>query len=304
MIDNLDSKIIQDSEFLGDLLVDSNMLTGEPGRCTTEVGKRALDIYYQFEDKPEKIKFGDVQDLVISEGTQIGNARDYLAHVSNTGGVFRSMVKILEKTRPNLDLPHPDVAYVIGLIHDLNATYSDYAKGGQQSKEFDQFLLAKRLGWVVVEEQVSMHSDYLGGIKLMFEGADFPMKEAYAEMTEVLRGDGPLSYNAIESQFAGYLAGMERPHLMLLTVSDYIENGKPHFNAASFEQDFDARAGDIIWRYHGKAKSEGKLPSLLGQALVNGGIERIGHYKDIVLSLLNNDKEKIEELKETTKLFR
>jgi hypothetical protein len=301
---NIDPRIISDTEFLAELLVDSGMINGDTRTCTTDVGKRAIEIYQQFEDNPRKITFGQIQDLTLEKGSQIGMKGPYLSHVQNTGGVFRSLVLLLGKIHPDLDLPHPDVAYAAGLIHDLNATFSDYAKGGQQSKEFDEYLLAKRCGWENVASQVAMHSDYLGGVRLMAEGADFPKKEAYTDMIAMLQGDGPLSYEAIFKEFEAYMHGTDRLHLLLLTVSDYMEMGKPFFNQDSFDPDFEARSQDIMWRYHGKAVSEAKTPSLLGQALVDGGLERVGLYKGIVSTLINNDKVKIEQLRETTNFFK
>ena len=302
--EGLQDRIKKDSEFLAYLLVDPNIISGKPLQCKTEVGKRALDVYYQFEENPKKISFGDTQDLVYSEGSQISNPGKYLAHINSTGGILRSLIISLEKIHPSLNLPHPDVAYAVGLTHDLNAIFSDYEKGGQQSKEFDAYILAKRIGWEKIAGEVAMHSDYLGAIKLMAQGADFPKKEAYSEMIRVLQGDGPLSYKAIETEFTGYLAGTDKLHLILLTVSDYIENGYPHFDAEKFDENFELRSKDILWRYHGKAKSERKTPSLVGQALVNGGMERIGSYKNIVTTLLSNDQKGIEELCATTMFFK
>jgi hypothetical protein len=299
----VDERIIQDTEFLADLLIDPNIINGELSQCTAEVGKKALDIYYRFEENPTKITFGDIQDLVTSTDSQIGHPGPYLAHILNTGGVFRSLVKTLEKIHPTLKLPHPNVAFATGLIHDLNATFSDYSVGSQQSKEFDQFILAKRLGWKKVADDVSLHSDYLGGIRLMAADVDFPKKKAYKAMTEMLKGDGPLSYTAIAKKFKRYIEGKDRLCLMLLTVADYSENGKPYFNLPHFNADFNDRTQDILWRYYGKAQSEGKVPSLLGQALANGGIERIETYKNIVSVLLNDDKIEVEKLKEETTFF-
>ncbi len=113
-----------DIDFLAELLIDPGMVTEEPN---TEVGKRALKIYHQFEDDPSKITFGMLQDTVSSASTQIGNPRPYLAHISNTAGILRSLVIQLGKLHPTLTLPHPDTAYAMGLVHDLNATFSNYA---------------------------------------------------------------------------------------------------------------------------------------------------------------------------------
>ncbi len=299
------TKITRDAEkALDGLLIDSGMLSGNTQLCTTEVGKKALHIFRQFEADPTKIRFSDLQDLVYSEGTQIGQPGNYLSHVSNTGGILRSLVVQLEKIHQGrLKIPHPDVARSMGLSHDLNATFSNYAVGGQQSKEFDEFLLARSLGLPLIAENVALHSDYLGGIRLMTEGADFSKKAAYSGMIQVLKGDGPLSYNAIEEEFRAYLDGRDRLHLLLLTVSDYMENGQPHFDVGKFDENFKVRSKDIVWRYYGKAIEEEKTPSLLGQALVSGGMKRIQLYKTIVDKLLQNKPQEIEELEKTTNFF-
>ena len=301
---NIRKRILEDTEFLSELFIDPRMINGNTDECDTEVGKWAIDIYNKFENSSEIITLGDIKRLTLSKGSQIGDSDAYLAHVSNTAGIFKSLVISLEKINSNLDLPHPDVAFATGLIHDLNATFSDYKKGGQQSKEFDQYLLAKRLGFEKVASQVAMHSDYLGGVRLMTKGVKFPKKEAYGKMMEMLRGEGPLSYEKIFSEFQGYMEGKDRFSLMLLTISDYLENGKPYFDLDNFDGDFKLRSEDIVWRYYGDAINKGNTPSLLGQALVEGGLERIDLYRNILLKIIENDNKYIENIKLTTNFFR
>jgi len=293
-----------ETNFLGELFVDPGILSGDSDQCQTEVGKRAVDIYWRFETDPLSITFGDLQDLTTSEYSQIGNKGNFLKHISTTAGVFRSLTIALEKKNHQLVLPHPDFAYVMGLVHDLNATFSDYDKGGQQSKEFDEFLLAKRLGWQKMAEQVAMHSDYLGVIRLMSQGANFPKQEAYGKMTKMLQGKSPYSYKAIEKEFAGFIAGQDRLSLMLLTVAENIATDHPYFNPAEFDENFEIRSGKILHDYHGKAVEKGKIPSLLGQALVNGGMERIRKYKKIVSTLLGDQTEEMDRLRLETKFFK
>lgn len=303
--EKIQEHINRDVEFaLDGLLIDSGIITGDPRECSTEVGKIALDIFRRFEIDLTKITFGDVQDLVYSQSTQIGNPGNYLAHIANTAGILRSLVRALEKIhKDRLIIPRPDAAYAIGLVHDLNATFSDYSRGGQQSKEFDEFLLAKKLRVKTFADNVAMHSDYIGGIRLMSKGVDFPKKEAYHNMIEVLNGNGPLSYTSIENEFREYLGGKDRLALLLLTVCDYMENGQPHFDVEKLNKNFEARSKDIIWRYHGKVESERKTPSLLGQALVTGGMERIELYKRIIETLLKNEPQEIEKLEQETNFF-
>ena len=82
-------------------------------------------------------------------------------------------------------------------------------------------------------------------------------------MIKILQGKGPLSYKAIAEEFARYNESRDKLNLLLLTVSDYSENGFPYFDEDNFERNFDERTKDILWRYHGKAMQEGKIPSLI-----------------------------------------
>ena len=60
---------------------------------------------------------------------------------------------------------------------------------------------------------------------------------------------------------------------------------------------------NVLWRYHRKAVEKEKTPSLLGQALAGGGMERIKHYKNIVSTLLRNNPADIEQLRASTRFF-
>lgn len=305
---NDDPRIIEDTEkALFPLLADPGIFTGRPEECTTEVGKRALEIYFNFEEQPQRIKGEDLKKLIESEGSQIGNKDDYFGHITKTAGVLKSLVEILGKKYSNLDLLDPGVAYATGLVHDLNVTFSNYAAGGQESKEFDEFLLANRFCWETMAERVAMHSVDLEVIKLLTEGAELPNpnhEAAYVGMREVLQGDGPLSYVNIESRFKNYMQGKENLPLLLLTVSDYMTNEKNFFDESSFDRDFRVRSDDIIWRYYDKAIQEGRTPPLVGQTFYQGGLERVGLYKAIVSTLLKGDEKNIERLKRDTNFFR
>jgi hypothetical protein len=293
-------QIIRDGKTCLEGLVEDRILEGNP---KTEVGKRAIDLYWKFEESPKKITFGDIQDVTYGSGTQIGNPGNYLSHVNNTAGIFRSLIIALEKTNCGLRLPHPDEAFAAGLVHDLNATFSNYSAGGQQSKEFDEFVLARMFAWKKMAEEVALHSDYIGGIRLMAQDKDFPKREAYQGMIQVLKGKGPLSYEKIQEEFKLFLQGRDRLPLILLTVADYMESGQPHFDQKNFDQNFKKRSEDIFNRYYQNAVNEGKLPSLLGQALNDGGMDRIKSYKTLIKILLTKDGKIIEELRNTTDFF-
>ena len=67
LVKKMNLEIRKNTEFLSDLFIDQGVISGEPSQCVTEVGKRALDIYYQFETKPGKITFEDLDKLVKSK---------------------------------------------------------------------------------------------------------------------------------------------------------------------------------------------------------------------------------------------
>lgn len=293
---------------LSDLLVDERLLSGNAGECKTEVGKRTLELGFKFEQHPLSVTDADIERVVNSQYSQIPDKRRYIAHVTNTAAILRDIARILANTYPNIDLPTPGKAYATGLVHDLSAAVSDYAKGGHQSKELDLFFMAEALQWPTIAEHVSMHSDYLGIARLLSKGTRLPNPEYephYRNMKEVLlSGKSQLSYQSIGSRFRGFIEGRENLPLLILTVADYIENGRPSFEQGSLERDFDERFADIMWRYHTKPVQEGRPPSLIGQALVEGGMERIKYYKRIVQMLLANNPDEIEKLRQSTNFFK
>lgn len=281
--------ITRDTEFLAELLVDKGIGTGSAEQCKTEVGKRALDILWKFETFPKAISLEEISTLARSDKSQIGQPEQYLAHLAATADIFECMARTLHKKHPNLDLPGPESCYSAGLVHDLSATFSDYAKGGQQSKEADQYFLAKRVGYTRNAAHVALHSVYLEGLKLMKNGAVFPKQEAYEGMIAVLRGAGPLSYEAIEQEFRETVQGKENLPLIVLSVADYMALPGTRFDPLTMDRDFEARSDDIMERYYHQAVREGKTPPLLGQALVGeNGLEKIIRYKNIVKALLEN----------------
>ena len=295
----------QIDEALSPLLIDEGMLTSIDD-CKVEVAKRAFELHLRLEDEPETITKEDVEKLVHSEGSQIGNKEPYLAHITNVGSILKDLVIKLNDRRSDLILPTPQEAYAIGLLHDISATYTDYSAGGQQSKEVDEFLLGEKHGWMTIVNDAALHTAYIGIIKLLAEGHPLPKEEfepAYENMRKLFQGDSVLSYESIKDRFGGYLDGTDNLILMLLTVVDNTENGQSIFNEETFEVDFSERSKDIVFRYYHKPISEDKKPSLLGISLESGGKDQIMNYQIITSALLNDDKVKIDELREAGALY-
>ena len=301
LVKKMNLEIRKNTEFLSDLFIDQGVISGEPSQCVTEVGKRALDIYYQFETKPGKITFEDLDNLVKSKNSQISNPDRHLQHLKSAATLLKSIVKTLGSIYPDLDLPTPELAYATGLVHDLNATFSDYGKTGQQTHELDGFFLATRLNFFTMRNHVTLHSDYIGVARLIANGVYFPEQEVYKGMKATLNGFSSISYQKIADEFAGFLSGKENLSLILLTVADYAADGRIFFTGENFNEAFDMRTADIESRYC-QRNEVGHL-SLIGQALMSGGMQRIKSYKELISMLLNHEPYEIERLRQETNFF-
>ena len=141
-----------------------------------------------------------------------------------------------------------------------------------------------------------MHSNYFEILKMIDEGKGFPKVEMYEEWTSVLNDqNNPFFFENIKQDFDLFLQGKSNLPLILLTVADYLENGRSTFDPKTFDTDFESRVKDIINRYYLNKVLFGKQPSALGCALMDKdakGLKRAILYKEIVADLLNGDTEK------------
>jgi hypothetical protein len=303
-----------DASFLEDYLIDPELLSWSPGPKALEVTKIAIEILDIAKNKPARLIniFEDklLEKLINSKGSQIGNKDTYLSHIVHTSMIFGKMVETLLKLHPRIDLPPTLVAGGLGLIHDLNATYSDYQKTGQQSKEIDLYFHARHLGIPLISHHVAMHSGYLEIARLIHDkelagNVAFPKSSVYQTMQNIFWHEGPFSIESIHSEFCEFMAGRDNLPLICLSVADYLENGKSEFNQGTIEEDFRERSFDIASRYAYRPMHEKKQVSALGIALTRyGAMDRLISYKNIVKDLLENKPDVIEKYKERTTFWK
>ncbi len=299
----------QEGEVALECIIDQEILSCDPARCTIEFSKLVVDLCLRIEDDSEagKITEADVDKIIYYPQSQITNKELSRRHFITAGYLYKDLVLQLERChKAALDLPHPDLARTMGFLHDFNKMFSNFSAGEQQSKELDLYFLAEMNGWQRIATSMALHNDYFGIARVLAEGDVFPVKnEAYAGMRRVLQGDGELSYHAIVKRFGGFLQGKDNLPLLVLTVVDNLEQGRREFSGEAIDHDFDERMSDIKRRHYDEPKVNQGEPTPFGKALVEyGGMERMQMYKEVIKTLFGGNSEMIDRLKETTTFFR
>ena len=283
-------RIIKDTDFLANFLADPEILSGNPLYCNLEIGKEALDLYHKFETNPLKITLDDIIKIATNKESRIYTPEKYILHVKNTAEIMCYFVKDLSQKYPDLNLLNPEVAYVHGLIHDLGKVISKPVNDNYEAGNFIDFFLAKRFGWKNIESYTSMHSVHLEAFKLIYRGDEFSNKEDYKEIRKIFNDHlSPLYYPSIENQFNGLINGRENQLLILLTVADYTADENNSFKKEEFNERFNERTKSILSRYCKLYKNYPEKTSLIGKALIEGGMDRVKFYKEIVLNLLESN---------------
>ncbi len=303
-----DLTVRQEGERALEGLIDPEILSGDPAKCTTEFSKLVVDLCLRIEDDSEvgKITEADVDRILYHPQSEVINKEFVHRHLITAGHLYRDLVVQLDKRHHHsLDLPLPDVARTMGFLHDFNKMFSDFQRGKQQTKELDLYLLAQMNGWHRIAQTMAFHNDYFGIARLLAEGYSFsPHDEAYAGMRQILQGSGELSYRAIVTRFDGLLKGTDNLPLLALTVIDNLEQGRREFSGEAIDHDFEERMGDIRRRYYDEPLSANRKPTPFGKALVEyGGLQRMHQYKEVIKTLFGGNSGEIERLKETTTFF-
>jgi len=293
--------ILYDAKIALHGLVSENIIVGTP---QTDFEKRIDEVFTKFSESPRSVSEEEVEAVVRHKDSQIGAPEDYWSHCVNVGRIFDSAVKQLQrKYSGGLRLPHPDDARAYGTIHDITATFSDWSTGRQHTKELDLYFVAKARGFDNIADEVALHADYLGIARLMAEGKPFPNQEAYAGMIEILKGEGPLSYGVIERGFSAFLAGEDNLPLLTLTVMDLIENGQDVFDPGAIDANYKARFTDGFLVRYTTGDSIAQMKPF-GQALLDGGTDRMDKYLQILKDIALGDPVEIKERYHHTTFFR
>lgn len=297
----MDSLYQLNAPFLADLVVDDGLLSWHPPSSASDLAKRVIGVFHVFQERPEAVTYDMVKDIVHEPNAQIKNRDAYMAHVETVGRLFRELSRRLLERAPDLDLPPPAEAYARGLLHDISAAYSNYAKTGQESKEIDLYFHARHLGMGTLAHEVAMHGAYLEILELIFEGADFPNHQAYAGMRSALRTDN--LHHRVQDEFTFFRRGHDNLPLMVVTMADYLAVPRP-FSAdvldspERFDEFFAARMNDLVVRYYTSFVHRRKRPSAFGTALIEkSGTVRADQYKTRIKQLLFGPDSDVESLR-------
>ncbi|MDP3733897.1 MAG: hypothetical protein Q8R37_01595 [Nanoarchaeota archaeon] len=282
-------------------LVSPNIIAGSP---KTDFEQRVDEILHKFAESPRSVSNQEIEAVVRHKDSQIGNPEGYFLHCVRVGKIFSSaVIQLQKKYEDSLNLPHPEDARAYGTIHDFNATFSDWSKGSQNSKELDLYFIAMARGIDTIANEIALHCDYIGIAKLMADGKPFPKQESYTGMIEILQGDGPLAYKTIEENFSVYLGGKDNLPLLTLTIVDLLENGQETFIPETIDADFTSRfTDDVLVRYTKGDTLQEMKP--LGQALLGGGAVRMEKYVKILTDFALGDSRRVREKYADTTFFR
>lgn len=284
--------------FLEPFLVDPEVLSWNPSSKALNLTKKLVDVLRIIKEDPKLLKNEDVRNMIWDKDSQIGDKDRYYFHISNTAGIYQQLVEELCSKHPDLDLPDPETARVLGLVHDLSKIYSKYNHNFKQyDQELTLYFHSRYLGLNTIANNVAMHSAYWEILEMIKEGSGFHKVNLYRDWTSALNDTkNPLFFDNIKSFFDIFLKGKDNLPLIALTVADHIENGKPNFSLNSFNEDFISRTSDIINRYYLKRILDSKEPTVFGYALMKrGGLERVLLYKNIVIDLLQGNFDKYKE---------
>ncbi len=268
-----------------------------------DLTRKARNVLHKLKDDPISLTEKDVKDVVWDKDSQIGNKDAFWQHITDVSYIYRDLTEKLLSIDDSLDLPDPETARVRGLIHDLDSTYTRY--GGefrghefvQHEKQLTEYFHFRGLGLDQIAREVPMHCAYFGILEMIAAGEGFPEVEMYKDWTKALNDpENPINFENIQKDFNLFLQGKDIFPLIVLAVSDYLDNGKPNFSVETMDYEFKTRRDDILARYYHDKVNDGKTPSVLGKALVEKkGVERIENYFGIVKDLLAGNGDKYKE---------
>ncbi len=275
--------------FLEPFLISPALMSWHPSPNASDLVKKTLNVLIILRDDPFSLKKEDIKEMVEYPDSQIGMKERYFAHILNTSQIFKQLVEELGSKYPDLNLPSPKLAETWGLVHDLSAIYSRHDdKFKQHDKELTWYFQARHLKLKDIAKHVAMHCAYFELLEMIKQGKGFKEVSLYKDWTKTLNdSESPFFFEKIKKDFVLFLQGKDNLPLITLTVSDYLDNGKPSFNLNTFEQDFYTRNEDIENRYYRNKINAGENATALGYALMEkGGKQRIETYFIIIKDLL------------------
>ena len=294
-----------DIQFLVPFLYDGeNMVQRSPGSDASDLTKKVHHVFDVMREQPFKLRARDVAAVVYDTNSQLGKKDERMAHFLRVGALTRQLVLALSY-ETDLELPSPDAAYAMGLVHDLSNAFARYGVPfDQEEKELSLYHLAIELN-VPILADAAQHNAYLEIADMIAKRAGFTKVEQYSTWSEIY--NDPNNPHNVFTMFEEYgnphaadgndfAHGKDKLGLVALTVADCIDDGKSYKLDLSalgdierLKKNFDLRMSDVVARSYGNKIKESKAPTAFGVALVEkGGLQRMKSYLNVLHNLLSS----------------
>src|SRR3989338_3870674 len=291
-----------DIQFLVPFLYDGeNMVQRSPGSDASDLTKKVHHVFEIMRDDPTRLRARDVAAVVYDTNSQLGKKDERMAHFQRVGAITRQLVLALSY-ETDLELPSPDTAYAMGVVHDLSNAFARYGVPfDQEEKELSFYHLAVELN-VPILADAAQHNAYLEIADMIAKRKGFANVENYSAWSEAYNDlDNLHNVSAMFEEYGNphaadgndFAHGKDKLGLMALTVADCIDDGKSYqldlSDMNKLKANFDLRMSDVVARSYGNKIKAGKTPTAFGIALIEkGGLQRMESYLKVIQNLLSS----------------
>ena len=278
------------------------MVQRSPGSSTSDLTKKVHAVFDLMREDPASLRARDVAAVVYDENSQLGKKDERMAHFQRVAGVTQQLVTALAEKNPELELPSPQVAYSMGLVHDLSNAFARFAGAfNQEEKELSLYHLALELD-VPILADAAQHNAYLEIADMITKRTGFANIEKYTAWSDVYNdATNPHNLSDMFSVYGNphaadgndFAHGKDKFGLIALTVADCLDDGKSYQldlgDMEKLKANFDLRMSDVLARSYGNKIKAGKTPTAFGVALVEkGGLQRMERYLTTIQNFLSS----------------
>jgi len=285
--------------FLEPFVIDPLVLERDPGVSATDLTKKVHHIFSIMREDPVLLKPADVWRVVNDKDCQTKFREIRMGHFQRVARINKDLVQKLTDQHPELDLPNPNHAYSLGLVHDIVNTYVKWdGFYVQEEKELPLYFHAKHF-LIPSLADAAMHNAYFGILKMIYKGEGFSTVQRYAEWTAALNdAENPNNYENIINDFSSFLGGKDKLGLITLTIADCVDDfgNTGTIDFMDLKPHFDKRMNEILHRTYHTRISGGLPPKAMGIDLHEmGGMERLKSYVSLVDDLLKGRSDQHRE---------
>ena len=277
------------------------MVQRSPGSDASDLTKKVHHVFEIMRDDPTRLRARDVAAVVYDTNSQLGKKDERMAHFQRVGAITRQLVLALSY-ETDLELPSPDTAYAMGVVHDLSNAFARYGVPfDQEEKELSFYHLAVELN-VPILADAAQHNAYLEIADMIAKRKGFANVENYSAWSEAYNDlDNLHNVSAMFEEYGNphaadgndFAHGKDKLGLMALTVADCIDDGKSYqldlSDMDKLKANFDLRMSDVVVRSYGNKIKAGKTPTAFGIVMIEkGGLQRMESYLKVIQNLLSS----------------